>query len=165
MHLTLWVEKQGGKEPTFQPVRRLLRDRDAHQPCLLISTAVSWASSTLQALGTLGTMSWDGHSHLMSRWLHPPCLISPFRSSVQLSLLSRILYCSSQRRLQSWRLQCYFSLFCSLSTLPRHSWVMMPVTSTPVTGLHSPPRTVVPIFGRDKCMNKLSYLSPSLVSS
>ena len=125
-NLTLWVAKRGGREPTFQPVRRLPRDLDAHQPCSLISMAVSWTSSALQGLGALSTMGWYGHRHLMSRWLRSSCLISLARSSVQLSLLFQILYCSSWRHLESRMLQCYYSPFCSLSTLPRHSWVMMP---------------------------------------
>lgn len=129
------------KESTFQAVPR---EPDAHQPCLLISTASSWVSSALQALGVLSTTGWDGHSHVMSRWLHSSCLISLARSSVQQSLLSPILYCSSWRHLESWRLQCYFSPFCSLSTLLRHSRMMVSGACTPRTGLYSHPEQLFP---------------------
>lgn len=94
--------------------------------------------------GAWGITGCDGHSHLMSKRLHSSCLISPARSSVQLSLLSQILYCFSWRHLRSWTLQCCFSSFCSLSMLPRHSWVMMSRTCTPKTGLHSHPEQLFP---------------------
>lgn len=125
-------------------MRRLLGDPDVHQPSLLISTGVSWVSLAVQMLGAFGTKEWDGHHHLVSRQLRFSCLISPARSSVQLRLLSPVLYCSSWRHLQSWRLQCFYSLFCCLSTLPRHSWMMMPGTCTPKTGLHSHPEQLFP---------------------
>lgn len=153
--------KRWGKDTTFQQVWKLLWDSDVHQPCLLISTSVVHVNSVCQVLETLGVVSWDGHSHLMSRLLHSSCLISPARSLVQLNVSSQTLY-SSWRCLQSW-LQCYFSPLWNLPALPRHSWVMMPRTRTPTLGLHSHPEQLLSSLPGINAW--ISFLSTSLISN